>query len=138
MISKKPGPPGKLRITFSLPSSFWADSIHLVGDFNNWNTTATPLKLKDDDWSVTLDLDLGRSFHYRYLVNSSEWINDWQSDAFAQNEHGEENSVVVAMLPQEMTFFQGNGEMKSPSSQRRSMLRLIPGGRSDSEEKQAV
>lgn len=137
MIVKEPGPPGKLRVTFSLPSSFWADSIYLVGDFNNWDTTSTPLTLQDGCWAVTLDLDIGRSFHYRYLINETEWVNDWQSDAFAQNERGEESSVVVTVLTHEASP-SGKGQERSSGPQRRSMLRLIPGGRSDNEEKQAV
>jgi hypothetical protein len=30
------------RVTFILPSSIWADTIYLVGDFNGWNVRSHP------------------------------------------------------------------------------------------------
>ena len=30
------------RVTFTLPDSIWADTIYLVGDFNDWNCTSHP------------------------------------------------------------------------------------------------
>jgi len=31
------------RVTFSLPGSVWADSIYLVGDFNDWKPDVHPM-----------------------------------------------------------------------------------------------
>lgn len=95
MISKARGSRGKIRVTFSMPAAIWADTIHLVGDFNDWSSTATPLRLSDDCWSVSLELPAGRSYQYRYLINGTEWYNDWQADRYEPNEHGGDNSVVV-------------------------------------------
>jgi 1,4-alpha-glucan branching enzyme len=131
MISKHPGPPGKVRVIFSLPASIWADTVHLVGDFNNWNPSATPLRLGDCVWSVTLDLDAGQSYHYKYLINHTEWVNDWQSDAFAPGDSGNDNSVIIATLPHDKLYTN-----KSIHPRQRPRLRVIQGGRSD--EKQAV
>ncbi len=101
MITKAPGNPGKVRVTFSMPAAIWADHIYLVGDFNDWNITATPLRLNDTGWSVTLDLDIGKEYQYRYLLNGCDWHNDWQADRYVPNEYGGDNSVVVAELPQQ-------------------------------------
>ncbi len=46
-------------------------------------------------WMATLDLDAGRSFHYRYLHNGNEWHNDWNADAYEPNAFGGDNSVVI-------------------------------------------
>ena len=96
MIMKRPGPAGKIRVTFALPSAIWADTIFLVGDFNNWDQRATPLRQTDVGWRVTLDLDAGSTYQYRYLHNDTEWLNDWNADGYATNAHGGDNSVVIA------------------------------------------
>jgi len=82
------------RVTFSLPDSVWADSIYLVGDFNNWNETSHPFTLgRDDAWSITVDLDLDRDYHFRYRKDG-EWMNDNHADSYAQNPYGSDNFVV--------------------------------------------
>jgi 1,4-alpha-glucan branching enzyme len=89
---------GKLvaRVTFTLPSSIWADTIHLVGDFNHWNRTSHPLQRdREGGWQITLDLEVGRVYQFRYLRDGREWMNDNQSDAYVANPYGSDNSVVV-------------------------------------------
>ena len=132
MIYKSPGPKGKVRVLFYLPASFWADTIHLVGDFNDWDSTATPLHLDDNCWSITLDLDAGRSYEYRYLVNNTDWVNDWQADRFTPSELGGDNSVVVTLLEEAMPYTELNARQ---NARQRPSLRIIQGGR---QEKQAV
>lgn len=95
MITKRPGRPGKVRVTFAMPATVWADSIHVVGDFNNWDQRATPLRQSETGWMTTLELDAGQSYQYRYLMNGDDWYNDWQADAYATNEYGGDNSVVI-------------------------------------------
>ncbi len=94
MITKRPGPAGKVRVTFSLPAALWADTIYLVGDFNGWNPRATPLRATEHGWMITLELEAGRTYQYRYLVNHNEWHNDWNADGYVPNPYGGDNSVV--------------------------------------------
>lgn len=83
-------------MTFILPESVKAETVFLVGDFNDWDEKKTPMKKqKDGSFSVTLDLEKGREYQYRYLVNGAEWHNDWQADKYAPNPFSSENSVVV-------------------------------------------
>ncbi|MBU0491368.1 MAG: isoamylase early set domain-containing protein [Chloroflexi bacterium] len=87
----------RVRVTFEVPSSIWAETIHLVGDFNDWDQRAHPLKKSrngDAAWRVTLDLEPGRAYQFRYLVDGREWHNDWQADAYVPNPFGGDNSVV--------------------------------------------
>ncbi len=95
MITKRPGPGGVVRVTFAMPGVIWADSIHLVGDFNGWDERATPLRQTEHGWMVTLELEAGRAYQYRYLINATEWRNDWQADTYAPNQFGGDNSVVL-------------------------------------------
>ena len=50
---------------------------------------------KDGSFSITLDLEPGREYQFRYLVNNSEWHNDWQADKYTPNPFSGDNSVVV-------------------------------------------
>lgn len=122
MITKVPAGPGKVRVTFSMPAAIWADTIHLVGDFNNWSNTATPLRLSESGWTVTLELEAGRSYQYRYLINSAEWHNDWHADRYEPNEFGGDNSVVVALPLPEMAR---NGSRAPRPSQKRREPELV-------------
>jgi 1,4-alpha-glucan branching enzyme len=97
MIIKRDGPrPGFVRVTFGLPSTIWAESVHLVGDFNGWDRASHPLTRSGDDgaWQITLELEQGQAFHFRYLVNGTDWQNDWNADRYVPNPFGGDNSVV--------------------------------------------
>ncbi len=93
-----------VRVTFELPASVWADRIFLVGDFNQWCLTATPMgQDRDGIWRVTVDLPWGRRYEFRYLIDG-QWKTDAHADGFAINTYGTDNSVVEATLPDELNF----------------------------------
>lgn len=84
------------RVTFTLPNSIWADKIYLVGDFNDWNCTSHPFQRdQEGGWVLTIDLELGRAYQFRYLCDGQHWINDSQADAHVHNRYGSDNFVVV-------------------------------------------
>ena len=87
---------GLVRVTFSLPSSVWAERVNLVGDFNNWDTAATPMlhHRLDANWKATVDLRTGRCYRFRYLLDGKEWLNDWHADDHLENPYGSYDSVV--------------------------------------------
>ena len=98
MIKKEPSKNEQnLRVTFILPPAIWAESVHMVGEFNNWNRTSHPLTWdrQREQWSITLELARGREYRFRYLVNGSEWHNDWDADRYEPNAFGGDNSVVL-------------------------------------------
>jgi len=83
------------RVTFILPNSTWADTIYLVGDFNEWNHSSHPFQRDQEGaWTLTVDLEVGRCYQFRYR-RDGEWINDSQADAFVRNPHGSDNFLVV-------------------------------------------
>jgi hypothetical protein len=51
-------------------------------------------KLDDGKWQTTVDLEPGKSFEFRYLIDGSRWENDWAADRYLRNEYGNENSVI--------------------------------------------
>lgn len=84
------------RVTFTMPNSTWADSICLVGDFNGWNRTSHPLQRdRDGRWVLTVELELGRAYQFRYLRDGKEWLNDSHADAYVYNQYGSDNFAVV-------------------------------------------
>lgn len=87
MIGKTLSPlVGHARIQFELPASLWADRVFVVGDFNQWCPTSTPLtQARDGAWRAVLDLPTGHQYYFRYLVNG-EWRAEFQADGFATAE----------------------------------------------------
>jgi 1,4-alpha-glucan branching enzyme len=68
----------------------------IVGDFNKWDTKATPLKrMRNGDFSVTLELEKGREYRFRYLIDNVKWENDWHADKYLPNAFGCDDSVVI-------------------------------------------
>jgi len=87
------------KVTFHLSKEAVAKAtkVSLVGDFNEWDTGATPMKKqKDGGFSVTLNLEQGREYQFRYLLDDSVWENDWCADKYVPSTIGDaDNSVVV-------------------------------------------
>ena len=81
-------------VTFHIPAPIEAQTITVVGEFNGWNHTATPLTRTSEGWKTTVPLPSGREYHYRYLANGHTWMNDWNADTYAPNELGGDDSVV--------------------------------------------
>jgi len=91
---------GKLcKVTFRLPrvAARGAKNVCIVGDFNNWNTRANPMKrLKNGDYELSLKVEPRKEYHFRYLIDDSKWENDWNADKYVKSPLGDsDNSVVV-------------------------------------------
>jgi 1,4-alpha-glucan branching enzyme len=86
-------------VTFTLPKIAASDAknVCIVGDFNNWNIRANPMKkLKNGDYTVKLDLEPGKEYQFRYFINESKWENDWNADKYVKSLYGDsDNSVVM-------------------------------------------
>jgi 1,4-alpha-glucan branching enzyme len=87
------------KVTFNLPAKSVkaAKKVAIVGEFNNWDPKEAPMrKLKDGTFTRTLDLEVGKEYQFRYLINESVWYNDVEADRFAPTGVSlEENSIVV-------------------------------------------
>lgn len=97
MLEKKYRKSGQVCIvTFALPEAIAADSACLVGEFNDWDAAATPMTRGEDGvFRATLELEAGRAYQFRYLVDGEHWHNDWHADAYVPSGFGEDNCVVV-------------------------------------------
>lgn len=90
---------GISKVTFRLPAEAAqaAAQVALVGDFNDWNPVATPMtRLRNGEYKITLDLEPGREYGYRFLIDGRIWENDDEADKYAPSGFADaENSVVV-------------------------------------------
>ena len=85
------------RATFRLPAEAApkARKVTIVGDFNNWDKETTLLrKLDNGDFTITLELDPGKEYRFRYLIDGKIWENDWRADKYVKTPYGVEDSVV--------------------------------------------
>lgn len=79
----KTKPECKVKFMLSAGDVSNADKVSLLGDFNRWDPAATPMKKqKNGGFSVSLNLPVGSTNKFRYLVNDSQWINDPVADGY--------------------------------------------------------
>jgi len=86
------------KVTFIVPkeAAGSAEKVHLVGDFNKWKPKSLPLKkFKNGSFKITIDLECGREYQYRYLMDNTVWQNDWAADKYVRSPYDADNSVVV-------------------------------------------
>jgi len=84
------------RVTFRYPNEEKALSVHLAGSFNEWSFKSTPMKkLKSGDFSLTISLQPGQEYAYRFVLDGNVWVNDPNAENFVPNEYGEKNSLVA-------------------------------------------
>ncbi|WP_147634622.1 isoamylase early set domain-containing protein [Treponema pectinovorum] len=79
-----------------------AQGVTIAGDFNSWSSTETPLKKeKNGSFSVTLELEAGKEYQYRYLLDGSRWENDWDADKYIPAPFSNTENSVVVCIPSE-------------------------------------
>ncbi|MFT6268856.1 MAG: 1,4-alpha-glucan branching enzyme [Alphaproteobacteria bacterium] len=87
------------KVTFKLSTDEAknADKVQIVGDFNDWDVTTTPMKkLKNGSFSSTVVLPKDADYQFRYLLNDDQWENDWNADAYITSPVSfDENSVLT-------------------------------------------
>ena len=84
------------RVTFELPADVNAQSAMVVGEFNDWDKSATKMKKSPDGgFSATVSLKPGNEYRFRYLLDGERWENDHAADRYLPNDHGSDDSVVV-------------------------------------------
>ena len=105
-----------VRVTFELPAEVEGETVHLVGDFTSWK--GIPMEKKSSGaWQTTVDLEPGRSFEFRYLIDGSRWENDWAADRYVRNPFGHENSVIeTPPLPATVESAGGGAPRKSATT----------------------
>jgi hypothetical protein len=98
-------PATRYALPATVPTQFVLDAqrasrVALVGDFNGWDATATPLTRDSSSgiWTVTVPLTPGRHV-YAFMVDGKAWTLDPRAPAAQDPEFGTPSSVVLVGLP---------------------------------------
>lgn len=84
------------RVTFKLDPEQEAKQAALVGEHNDWNPKAHPMKkLKDGSFSVTVSLEAGKEYRFRYLLDGKHWTDESEADSQVPNRFGSKDCVVA-------------------------------------------
>lgn len=83
----KPTRAGTVRVTFVLPAAEPAGAVSVVGDFNDWDPYAHPLRKRGKGArSAAVDVPAGATVHFRYLAEGGVWFDD--ESAGVRDAHG--------------------------------------------------
>lgn len=82
------------KVTFSVPEEWASSEVKLVGDFNDWDTSADQLEKKKGKWVITKRLKPENEYRFKYLIDGQTWENDDAADTYVANDFGTEDSVV--------------------------------------------
>jgi len=88
----KPGRDGTVRITFALPADEPGGPVSVVGDFNDWDPFAHPLRRRTNGTrSAAVTVPAGTRVRFRYLAEGGIWFNDETAPAV----DGQDASIAV-------------------------------------------
>ena len=94
MIKSRKGK-GRASVTFTLDPGVGAQTAAVCGEWNDWSADADVMRRDaEGGFSLTVDLDAGRAYRFRYLLDDQRWENDWAADAYLPNSFGGDDSVV--------------------------------------------
>jgi hypothetical protein len=94
-VIKSRGAKGKANVTFTVDPQVGAQTAAVCGEWNDWSADADVMhRDADGGFSATVNLDSGRAYRFRYLLDGHRWDNDWSADAYQPNGFGGDDSVV--------------------------------------------
>lgn len=77
---------------FNAPS---ASRVHIVGDFNDWDSEASPLqRMGQGVWTITIPLAPGR-YQYTFVVDGTSWVADPAAPRTLEDDFGRPNSIIT-------------------------------------------
>ncbi|MBE2231694.1 MAG: isoamylase early set domain-containing protein [Chitinophagaceae bacterium] len=72
-----------------------ATAVSILGLNGKWEEAIPMNRKKDGSFSADVNLPKDSRHEFKYLVNSTEWMNDPEADGQAPNQYGGTNSVVL-------------------------------------------
>ena len=87
------------KVTFTLPveAANGAKDVRVLGDFNNWSwENGYKMKAGKKDFTTAVELEAGKIYEFRYLIDNHLWENDWAADSYVESGfYGITNSVIA-------------------------------------------
>ena len=103
------------KVTFELSKEAvnGAKEVVVVGDFNEWEPAKSyQLKAKKNGTlAMTVTLPVGQDYHFRYLLDGEQWMNDSKADRYETSPllGHVENSVLSLPMVNDLTKVEGIG-----------------------------
>lgn len=73
---------GGVRVTFVLPADEPPGTVSVVGDFNDWDPFAHPLRRRANGTrSAAVTVPAGTTLRFRYLAEGGRWFDDESAEA---------------------------------------------------------
>ena len=82
----------KVKFSFKVEN---AETIEILGLNSDWENSVVMSKKKDGSFSCDVSLPKDSKHEFKYLVNSTEWVNEPEADSVNMNNFGGTNSVIV-------------------------------------------
>lgn len=96
MIKRSKGTKGKVKVTFVVPMTECDQAVSVVGEFNDWDPLATPLRKRSNGTrSASLELPAGASYRFKYLADGGDWFCDPDADSTVENDRSSVDSLLV-------------------------------------------
>jgi hypothetical protein len=80
-----------VKFSFVAPA---AREVFLVGDFNDWDVSKTPMARSGSTWTVVVPMPAGRH-QYSFVVDGKSWSNDPTAPSAPDDGFGHTNSVKI-------------------------------------------
>ena len=89
------------KVSFKIPAEIGINhrSAFVLGTFNNWSKTSNRMKklVKDGSFSVVIDLEVGKDYEFKYLLDDSVWLNEENADSQVTTHYGDSSNSVVSI-----------------------------------------
>ena len=87
---------GSVKVTFVVPNSVCDRPVSVVGDFNDWDPLATPLKKRSNGTrSASLELPADQTYRFKYLADEGTWFCDDDADGLDDGHDASPDSLLV-------------------------------------------
>lgn len=82
----------KIKVTFAVADD---GPVSVVGDFNQWDPFATPLKKRSNGTrSASVLVKKGSEVRFRYLADGGQFFDEPEADAIEPNGMGDTHSLI--------------------------------------------
>jgi predicted flap endonuclease-1-like 5' DNA nuclease len=129
------------KVTFILPAEIVANASNglLLGEFNNWDkeTGFSLKKGKDGSMKATIELEAGKSYEYRYLLDGGRWENDQTAEQYA-HVHGLDIVNCVITVPIEEILIEAKPKAKKAVAAKVEKTEKVPSEKVTTKKAKAV
>jgi len=89
------------KVTFRIPPEIGVNhkKANVLGSFNDWNKVSHRMKklVKDASFSLTVDLEVGKEYEFKYLLDDTVWINDNDAEKQVETHFGDSSNSVISV-----------------------------------------